>query len=134
MIGSSVMKELNEIWILWVEIHVGKSTYSSLLVTILIVKGLVRREKISLTDTLLIAHFLLGNSRFGKCLKGNSQNCKELQRGLQHVISLPHFCVLFLHRVLFKNLEAVTRMCFVKKVFLKISQNSQENTCTRVSF
>ena len=24
--------------------------------------------------------------------------------------------------------------CFVKKVFLKISQNSQENTCLRVSF
>ena len=48
------------------------------------------------------------------------------------MISLPHFWVLFLHRVLFKNLEAVTRMCFVKKVFLKISQNSQENTCTRV--
>ena len=25
-------------------------------------------------------------------------------------------------------------MCSVKKVFLKISQNSQENTCARVSF
>ena len=25
-------------------------------------------------------------------------------------------------------------MCFVKKVFLEISQNSQENTCVRVSF
>ena len=30
--------------------------------------------------------------------------------------------------------EAVARRCFVKKVFLKISQNSQENTCARVSF
>ena len=30
--------------------------------------------------------------------------------------------------------EAVFRRCSVKKVFLKISQNSQENTCTRVSF
>ena len=30
--------------------------------------------------------------------------------------------------------EAVTRSFSVKKVFLKISQNSQENTCTRVSF
>ena len=30
--------------------------------------------------------------------------------------------------------EAVTRRCSVKKVFLKISQNSQENTCARVSF
>ena len=29
--------------------------------------------------------------------------------------------------------EAVTQRCSVKKVFLKISQNSQENTCARVS-
>ena len=31
-------------------------------------------------------------------------------------------------------LEAVSRRCSVKKVFLKISQNSQKNTCARVSF
>ena len=30
--------------------------------------------------------------------------------------------------------EAVARRCSVKKVFLEISQNSQENTCARVSF
>ena len=30
--------------------------------------------------------------------------------------------------------EAVTQRCSVKKVFLEISQNSQENTCARVSF
>ena len=30
--------------------------------------------------------------------------------------------------------EPVTRRCSVKKVFLEISQNSQENTCARVSF
>ena len=30
--------------------------------------------------------------------------------------------------------EAVAQRCFVKKVFLEISQNSQENTCARVSF
>ena len=29
--------------------------------------------------------------------------------------------------------EVVARMRSVKKMFLKISQNSQENTCTRVS-
>ena len=34
----------------------------------------------------------------------------------------------------FTNPETVARRCSVKKVFLKISQNSQENTCTRVSF
>ena len=31
-------------------------------------------------------------------------------------------------------LEAVARRCPVKKVFVKISQNLQENTCARVSF
>ena len=30
--------------------------------------------------------------------------------------------------------KAVTRICSVKKVFLEISQNSQQNTCARVSF
>ena len=30
--------------------------------------------------------------------------------------------------------ETFARMCSVKKVFLEISQNSQENTCARVSF
>ena len=34
----------------------------------------------------------------------------------------------------FVVLQAVARRCSVKKVFLKISQNSQENTCVRVSF
>ena len=32
------------------------------------------------------------------------------------------------------NPEAVVRGCPLKKVFLEISQNSQENTCARVSF
>ena len=32
------------------------------------------------------------------------------------------------------NSEAVAQTCSVKKVFLEISQNSQENTCARVSF
>ena len=31
-------------------------------------------------------------------------------------------------------MEVVARMCFVKKVFLKISQNSQENTSLGVPF
>ena len=30
--------------------------------------------------------------------------------------------------------EAVARKCSVEKVFLEILQNSQENTCARVSF
>ena len=31
-------------------------------------------------------------------------------------------------------LEAVVQRCFVKNVFIEISQNSQENTCARVVF
>ena len=30
--------------------------------------------------------------------------------------------------------EAVVRRCSIEKVFLKISQKSQENTCARASF
>ena len=33
-----------------------------------------------------------------------------------------------------KPTEVVTRKCSVKTVFLKISQNSQENTCVGVYF
>ena len=32
------------------------------------------------------------------------------------------------------HIEVVTWRCSVKKVFLEISQNSQENVCARVSF
>ena len=32
------------------------------------------------------------------------------------------------------KIEAVIQRCSMKKVFLKILQNSQENTCARVSF
>ena len=35
---------------------------------------------------------------------------------------------------LLNNPEAVSQTCSVKKAFLEISQNSQENTCGRVSF
>ena len=36
--------------------------------------------------------------------------------------------------MLLRLTEVVTQGCSVKKLFLKISENSQENTCTRVSF
>ena len=35
---------------------------------------------------------------------------------------------------LFNSIEAAIRVVLCKKVFLKISQNSQENTCAKVSF
>ena len=34
----------------------------------------------------------------------------------------------------FEGIEAVLKRCSVKKLLLLISQNSQENTCARVSF
>ena len=34
---------------------------------------------------------------------------------------------------LFRSIESSHRRCFIKKVFFEISQNSQENTCDRVS-
>ena len=37
-------------------------------------------------------------------------------------------------KIYFQKLEAVVQRCSVKKVFLEILQNSQENTCARVSF
>ena len=33
-----------------------------------------------------------------------------------------------------QNAEVVARRCSVNKVFLEVSQNSQENTCARISF
>ena len=35
---------------------------------------------------------------------------------------------------IYKISEAVGQRCSTKKVFLEISENSQENTCSRVSF
>ena len=64
--------------------------------------------------------------------------CKSLSKKLfaQILINLLFFCkicrTLFL-RASF-NAEAVARRCSIKKVFLEISQNLQENSCSRVSF
>ena len=37
-------------------------------------------------------------------------------------------------KTIFINSEAVARRCSVKKMFLKVLQTLQENTCTRISF
>ena len=49
---------------------------------------------------------------------------------------LEHFFSLGITQTTNQNLvaEAVVQRCSVKKMFLEISQNSQENTCARVSF
>ena len=59
-----------------------------------------------------------------------------------HTRYLPHMAKFILMAVggewrsviLVLSSEAVARRCSVKKVFLEISQNSEENTCARVSF
>ena len=44
-------------------------------------------------------------------------------------------CILLLSWVYnYQNIEAVVKRCSAKKVFLEISQNSQENTCANASF
>ena len=41
---------------------------------------------------------------------------------------------MFCHLQIYLHSEAIVRRCSVKKVFLEISQNSQESTCVRDSF
>ena len=48
-----------------------------------------------------------------------------------------NFYKFLVFELLMKNMyatEAFVRNCFVKKMFLEISQSSQENTCARVPF
>ena len=64
---------------------------------------------------------------------------KNFYSGLTLVLSLQFVSDLFelntfVHLFETKITEAVVRRCSVKKVFLKIWQKSQENTCAIVSF
>ena len=53
---------------------------------------------------------------------------------LAALLELYEFRIVRLNLLQFKAfIEAIVQRCFVKKVFLEISQNSQENTCARVS-
>ena len=45
-----------------------------------------------------------------------------------------HHLNLYLINYVFRSTEAVIQRCSLEKLFLEISQNSQENTCARVSF
>ena len=44
------------------------------------------------------------------------------------------YCIFYCKTVCKHRIEAVARRCSAIKVFLEIPQNSQENTCARVSF
>ena len=59
------------------------------------------------------------------CVKFQTPPCLVFQKDYAfHVISL---CYIY-------TTEAVAKMCSLKKVFLNILQNSQENICARVPF
>ena len=76
---------------------------------------------VELSTKLFFEHCYLCNLSCGN-------TCKKLS---------PFFFFLSIHLFPLKwyqILEVVVQRCFVKKVFLEISQNSQENTCVRVSF
>ena len=45
-----------------------------------------------------------------------------------------HFSLYCFRLLLFQNAKVITRRCAIKWVFLRILQNSQENTCATVSF
>ena len=54
---------------------------------------------------------------------------------LFYSFSVKEFLIVHSNNLVSKNNpEAATRSVLCKKLFLEISQNSQENTCTRVSF
>ena len=63
-------------------------------------------------------------------LTRNELNCVGLDKTLYEFFI--YLCPIFQLIEFFT--KAVIRRCFVKKVFLIISENSQENTCARVSF
>ena len=62
--------------------------------------------------------------------RGNVHNIHNFQ----NVLEIVWYRSLFLRANLLQDSEAVVRTCSEEKVFLKISQNSQENTCARFSF
>ena len=64
----------------------------------------------------------------------------ELPLNVPHYHHPQYYYQCYNHRPLFYTVllnhssEAVGQRCSVKKMFLKISENSQENTCAKVSF
>ena len=76
---------------------------------------------------LLIVHFLSSTGRRRIRIKAASNKCKFKAAKLS-----PLYLVMFISELI--SQEAATRGVLWKKLFLEISQNSQENTCARVSF
>ena len=62
--------------------------------------------------------------------RGNVHNIQSFQ----NVLEIVSYRSLFLRANLPQDSEAVVWRCSVERVLLKISKNSQENTCARFSF
>ena len=60
--------------------------------------------------------------------------CIERTFIISILLHIKKHCFLRFYCLFFKLGKAVTRRCSVKKLFLKILQNSQEKTCARFSF
>ena len=56
------------------------------------------------------------------------------QLGFRSKYSTEHALISLIETIKKYHEEVVIQRCYVKKVFFEISQNSQENTCARVSF
>ena len=64
------------------------------------------------------------------------ENCERFKNTYfeEHLRTAPSVNKRLVFFIKYQLTEAVVRRCSVKKVFLEILQNSQENTCARVSF
>ena len=69
-----------------------------------------------------------------KCSKLPFQTNVKLTRKVWKAVNWFSIQIIWLVFIWCQHSEAVARRCSVKKVFLEISQNSQENACARVSF
>ena len=63
-----------------------------------------------------------------------SETTSIFEKDLQKTMVIPNPCQNILLKCKQKEIEAVVQRCSVTKLFLEISQNSQENTCARVPF
>ena len=73
-------------------------------------------------------------SGFQTMTKQNNEQFQKLQKQDAHITIMAVFQAFQTGISVLYLSKAVGRICFVKKAFLEISQNSQVNTCARVCF
>ena len=78
---------------------------------------------------------ILLNSALVQCPQNSSMKQWKVCFSKNHTLGWSLMISLLTHfKPVFHCIETATRRCSVKKVFLKISQNSEKNTCVRLSF